>query len=224
MGSRSALTRPLRLLCALAADSPLAHSPLPSSRLGLAAERTPLCRALATPLGSHRAFASAAGDEIDVAIIGGGPGGYVAAIKAAQLGLKTACIEKRGTLGGTCLNVGCIPSKVFHPLFFCKTDAPQLFLWSCEEFFLCFRNARSLPRECSWDSACTIGFLLVTLVPEMNWVAAMTTQYCLPKVAAGSGSFNQALSPGSPSPVRSARALVLLQFKLHLCWPSSCCA
>ena len=40
-----------------------------------------------------------------------GPGGYVAAIKAAQLGLRTACIEKRGTLGGTCLNVGCIPSK-----------------------------------------------------------------------------------------------------------------
>ena len=48
----------------------------------------------------------------DIAIIGGGPGGYVAAIKAAQLGLKTTCIEKRGTLGGTCLNVGCIPSKV----------------------------------------------------------------------------------------------------------------
>jgi dihydrolipoamide dehydrogenase len=49
--------------------------------------------------------------EFDVVVIGGGPGGYVAAIKAAQLGLKTACIEKRGTLGGTCLNVGCIPSK-----------------------------------------------------------------------------------------------------------------
>lgn len=47
----------------------------------------------------------------DVAVIGGGPGGYVAAIKAAQLGLKTVCVEKRGTLGGTCLNVGCIPSK-----------------------------------------------------------------------------------------------------------------
>lgn len=44
-------------------------------------------------------------------VVGGGPGGYVAAIKAAQLGLKTACIEKRGKLGGTCLNVGCIPSK-----------------------------------------------------------------------------------------------------------------
>ena len=47
----------------------------------------------------------------DVLIIGGGPGGYVAAIRAAQLGLKTACVESRNTLGGTCLNVGCIPSK-----------------------------------------------------------------------------------------------------------------
>ena len=49
--------------------------------------------------------------EFDVCIIGGGPGGYVAAIKAAQLGLNTVCVEKRGSLGGTCLNVGCIPSK-----------------------------------------------------------------------------------------------------------------
>jgi dihydrolipoamide dehydrogenase len=49
--------------------------------------------------------------DFDVVVIGSGPGGYVAAIRAAQLGLKTACIEKRGTLGGTCLNVGCIPSK-----------------------------------------------------------------------------------------------------------------
>ncbi len=47
----------------------------------------------------------------DVAIIGSGPGGYVAAIRCAQLGLKTALIEKYSTLGGTCLNVGCIPSK-----------------------------------------------------------------------------------------------------------------
>ena len=47
----------------------------------------------------------------DVVVIGSGPGGYVAAIRAAQLGMKTACVEKRGTLGGTCLNVGCIPSK-----------------------------------------------------------------------------------------------------------------
>jgi len=51
-------------------------------------------------------------EQFDVIVIGGGPGGYVAAIRAAQLGLKTACVEKRGTLGGTCLNVGCIPSKV----------------------------------------------------------------------------------------------------------------
>ena len=45
-------------------------------------------------------------------MIGGGPGGYVAAIKAAQLGMSVACVEGRGALGGTCLNVGCIPSKV----------------------------------------------------------------------------------------------------------------
>src|SRR5512144_3221874 len=50
-------------------------------------------------------------EHYDVVVIGGGPGGYVAAIRAAQLGLRTACVEKRGTLGGTCLNIGCIPSK-----------------------------------------------------------------------------------------------------------------
>jgi len=49
--------------------------------------------------------------RFDLVVIGGGPGGYVCAIRAAQLGLKTACVEKRGALGGTCLNVGCIPSK-----------------------------------------------------------------------------------------------------------------
>ncbi|MFY8133157.1 MAG: FAD-dependent oxidoreductase, partial [Bacteroidia bacterium] len=49
--------------------------------------------------------------EFDVTVIGSGPGGYVAAIRCAQLGLKTALIEKYSTLGGTCLNVGCIPSK-----------------------------------------------------------------------------------------------------------------
>ena len=50
-------------------------------------------------------------DNFDWVVIGGGPGGYVCAIRAAQLGLKTACVESRGALGGTCLNVGCIPSK-----------------------------------------------------------------------------------------------------------------
>jgi len=50
-------------------------------------------------------------ESYDVVVIGGGPGGYVAAIRAAQLGMKAACVEKRGSLGGTCLNVGCIPSK-----------------------------------------------------------------------------------------------------------------
>ena len=51
-------------------------------------------------------------DMQDLVVIGGGPGGYVASIKAGQLGMKVTCVEKRGSLGGTCLNVGCIPSKV----------------------------------------------------------------------------------------------------------------
>jgi len=50
-------------------------------------------------------------DSFDVIVIGAGPGGYVCAIRAAQLGMKVACVEKRPTLGGTCLNIGCIPSK-----------------------------------------------------------------------------------------------------------------
>ena len=50
-------------------------------------------------------------DKFDIIVIGGGPGGYVCAIRASQLGLKTACVESRGALGGTCLNIGCIPSK-----------------------------------------------------------------------------------------------------------------
>src|ERR1035437_6510210 len=55
--------------------------------------------------------APAMSDSFDVIVIGAGPGGYVCAIRAAQLGLKVACVEKSPTLGGTCLNVGCIPSK-----------------------------------------------------------------------------------------------------------------
>ena len=51
--------------------------------------------------------------EFDVVIIGSGPGGYICAVRCAQLGMKTAIIEKYKTLGGTCLNVGCIPSKAW---------------------------------------------------------------------------------------------------------------
>ena len=68
-------------------------------------------------------------DKFDVIIIGSGPGGYVAAIRSAQLGLKTAIIEKDPELGGTCLNVGCIPSKALlassDHFFFAKKDAAK---------------------------------------------------------------------------------------------------
>lgn len=62
-------------------------------------------------LGFRNFAAAASKGDYDLVVIGGGPGGYVAAIKAGQMGMKVACVEMRGSLGGTCLNVGCIPSK-----------------------------------------------------------------------------------------------------------------
>src|SRR3954464_4665472 len=68
-------------------------------------------------------------DKFDVLIIGSGPGGYVAAIRAGQLGLKTAIVEKDKELGGTCLNIGCIPSKALltssDHFAFAKKEAPK---------------------------------------------------------------------------------------------------
>lgn len=65
--------------------------------------------------------------EFDLVVIGGGPGGYVAAIRAAQLGMKVACVEKRPALGGTCLNVGCIPSKALLEFSHHYSDAKNYF-------------------------------------------------------------------------------------------------
>src|SRR5438477_12298258 len=66
-------------------------------------------------------------ERFDLIVIGSGPGGYVAAIRAAQLGMKVACVEKSRTLGGTCLNVGCIPSKAM-------LDSSELFHLAKERF------------------------------------------------------------------------------------------
>src|SRR5215813_14908881 len=63
--------------------------------------------------------------EVDVAVLGGGPGGYTAAIRAAQLGAKTACIEKETELGGTCLRVGCIPTKAWVQTAFAIKEAAE---------------------------------------------------------------------------------------------------
>jgi dihydrolipoamide dehydrogenase len=61
--------------------------------------------------------------ECDVAVLGGGPGGYTAAIRAAQLGARTVCIEKEERLGGTCLRVGCIPTKAWVQTAFALKEA-----------------------------------------------------------------------------------------------------
>src|SRR6187200_1210627 len=65
--------------------------------------------------------------EVDVAVLGGGPGGYTAAIRAAQLGAKTACIEREPELGGTCLRVGCIPTKAWVQTAFALKEAHESF-------------------------------------------------------------------------------------------------
>src|SRR5919202_2829221 len=65
--------------------------------------------------------------ECDVAVLGGGPGGYTAAIRAAQLGAKTACIEKETELGGTCLRIGCIPTKAWVQTAFAIKEAEHTF-------------------------------------------------------------------------------------------------
>src|SRR5207244_2531590 len=65
--------------------------------------------------------------EVDVAVLGGGPGGYTAAIRAAQLGAKVACIEKESELGGTCLRVGCIPTKAWVQTAYALKEAEETF-------------------------------------------------------------------------------------------------
>src|SRR3954454_1157059 len=65
--------------------------------------------------------------DVDVAVLGGGPGGYTAAIRAAQLGAKVACIEKEPELGGTCLRVGCIPTKAWVQTAFALKAAEESF-------------------------------------------------------------------------------------------------
>src|SRR5918992_3329426 len=65
--------------------------------------------------------------ECDVAVLGGGPGGYTAAIRAAQLGAKTVCVEKEAELGGTCLRIGCIPTKAWVQTAFALKEAEETF-------------------------------------------------------------------------------------------------
>src|ERR671923_1725722 len=65
--------------------------------------------------------------DVDVAVLGGGPGGYTAAIRAAQLGAKVACIERESELGGTCLRIGCIPTKAWVQTAYALKEAEHTF-------------------------------------------------------------------------------------------------
>src|SRR5207248_3378067 len=72
-------------------------------------------------------FISIISMDVDLAVLGGGPGGYTAAIRAAQLGAKVVCIEKEPELGGTCLRVGCIPTKAWVQTAFALKEAEETF-------------------------------------------------------------------------------------------------
>ena len=84
--------------------------------------------------------------DFDVAVLGGGPAGYTAAIRAAQLGARVACIEREAELGGTCLRVGCVPTKAWvstaHALHAAREIDPKLWL------------TRSRPSRLSADRNC----------------------------------------------------------------------
>ena len=89
-----------------AASAPAASAPAPA-----AAPAAPAAPVAAAPAPTASSFGGSADLECDVLVLGGGPGGYSAAFRAADLGLSVVIVERYATLGGVCLNVGCIPSK-----------------------------------------------------------------------------------------------------------------
>ena len=111
-------------------------------------------------------------NKFDLVVIGGGPGGYVCAIRAAQLGLKTACIESRGALGGTCLNVGCIPSKSLLNLSENKVTIDTIQTIVCK-FFKISKNEMLSPRRSRY---------LVRPRQTAIYLAKMLTSKSLPEI------------------------------------------
>ncbi len=101
------------LILVLEADAAAAAAPAPAPAAAApaAAAPAPAPVAAATPAPQAASYGGSADAEFDVVVLGGGPGGYSAAFRAADLGLKVAVVERYATLGGVCLNVGCIPSK-----------------------------------------------------------------------------------------------------------------
>jgi dihydrolipoamide dehydrogenase len=99
------------LILVLEADAAAAPAPAPAAAAAAPAPAPVAAAAAAAPAPQAASYGGSADAEFDVVVLGGGPGGYSAAFRAADLGLKVAVVERYATLGGVCLNVGCIPSK-----------------------------------------------------------------------------------------------------------------
>ena len=155
--------------------------------------------------------------QYDVIIIGGGPGGYNAAIRAGQLGLKAAVVEKRGTLGGTCLNVGCMPSKAL-------LHASELYEAAGAEFATLgievkpkLNLVQMMKQKAESVSALTKGIEFLFKKNKVDWIkgAGRITGAGKVEVAAEDGSIAGLLGA---SPGASTAASIMLGL-LKTCFP-----
>lgn len=140
--------------------------------------------------------------KFDVIVIGAGPGGYVAAIRAAQLGMRTAIVEKRPTLGGTCLNIGCIPSKAL-------LDSSELFARTQHEGAEHGILAQSVKLDLAAMHKRKDGVVHklvsgVSTLMKKNGITVFTGTGRIEKPAGGAGGGNDAGSPGATAVVTAA--------------------
>ena len=122
-------------------------------------------------------------NKFDLIVIGAGPGGYVAAIRAAQLGLKVACVDKRTTLGGTCLNVGCIPSKALLSASKKFADAStNLSEYGIEVSSVSLNLKKMLAKKDSIVKELTKGIEFLLKKNKVTWIAGKAKIYSSSKV------------------------------------------
>ena len=145
--------------------------------------------------------------DVDVAVLGGGPGGYTAAIRAAQLGARVACIEREPELGGTCLRIGCIPTKAWVQTAFSLKQARETFgklgvMLDEPKFEFSVAN--------EWKAAAvrrmTRGVAYLFKANGVEWVRGTGTFKDANTLSVGSGE-DVSLSPRSSRPARSPSTL-----------------